>query len=287
MITSVFEGRESVKQTYDNILIYLNGILRKDLMDELQVDLSILEDKLMVNEDNEEYSIFKYDFFKILDKYLLYFGVLLRHEKSFDVYFKILYVLYNIKQLDYYKEEIEIIIYGDYNDEDKLLLLFSIYFEEVSEVMDTIDTSSLFFDFVKDNIKEEKIYNLDLITRAVSLSKYDDSFKTTELFSQVMKGEINYKLTLMYDLEIIKNELIERTYKNIIDKYDYKEEILKVTNEIIFTLVFYHYDIVVDLTKLLDRDFVLKLFNKPILEIDKIMENINTRLINLLKDSNE
>lgn len=287
MITSVFEGRESVKQTYDNILIYLNGILRKDLMDELQVDLSILEDKLMVNEDNEEYSIFKYDFFKILDKYLLYFGVLLRHEKSFDVYFKILYVLYNIKQLDYYKEEIEIIIYGDYNDEDKLLLLFSIYFEEVSEVMDTIDTSSLFFDFIKDNIKEEKIYNLDLITRAVSLSKYDDSFKTTELFSQVMKGEIIYKLTLMYDLEIVKNELIERVYKNIIDKYDYKEEILKVTNEIIFTLVFYHYDIVVDLTKLLDRDFVLKLFNKPILEIDKIMENINTRLINLLKDSNE
>ena len=100
MIKSVFEGRESVRLTYDNILIYLNSILTKDSADELQVDLNNLEDLLMVNE-GDDYSVFKINFFKMLDKYLILFGIVLRNEKSFDVYFKIFYLLYSLNQLDY------------------------------------------------------------------------------------------------------------------------------------------------------------------------------------------
>lgn len=287
MLQSVFEGRETVKQTYDNILIYLKSILSTELNDDLNVDLSILEDLLIEESNNEPFTVFKLNLFTILDKYLLGFGVLLKEEKSFEIYFKIFYLLYNIKQLDYYKEEVEIIIYGDYNDEDKIHLLFSLYFEETIEVLDTIDVSSLFFTFIEGNIKQEKIYNMDLILRAVTLSKYDDSFKFTILFKQIMNAEVIYNITIKNDLDIIRNELTERVYNNILNKYEYKEELNKVTNEIIFTLLFYHYDVVMDLTKVFDNDFILRLFNKPVLEIDGVIDNINNTIRRLLKDNNE
>ncbi len=287
MLQSVFEGRETVKQTYDNILIYLKSILSTELNDDLNVDLSILEDLLIEESNSEPFTVFKLNLFTILDKYLLGFGVLLKEEKSFEIYFKIFYLLYNIKQLDYYKEEVEIIIYGDYNDEDKIHLLFSLYFEETIEVLDTIDVSSLFFTFIEDNIKQEKIYNMDLILRAVTLSKYDDSFKFTILFKQIMNAEVIYNITIKNDLDIIRNELTERVYNNILNKYEYKEELNKVTNEIIFTLLFYHYDVVMDLTKVFDNDFILRLFNKPVLEIDGVIDNINNTIRRLLKDNNE
>lgn len=287
MLQSVFEGRETVKQTYDNILIYLKSILSTELNDDLNVDLSILEDLLIEESNSEPFTVFKLNLFTILDKYLLGFGVLLKEEKSFEIYFKIFYLLYNIKQLDYYKEEVEIIIYGDYNDEDKIHLLFSLYFEETIEVLDTIDVSSLFFTFIEGNIKQEKIYNMDLILRAVTLSKYDDSFKFTILFKQIMNAEVIYNITIKNDLDIIRNELTERVYNNILNKYEYKEELNKVTNEIIFTLLFYHYDVVMDLTKVFDNDFILRLFNKPVLEIDGVIDNINNTIRRLLKDNNE
>lgn len=287
MLQSVFEGRETVKQTYDNILIYLKSILSTELNDDLNVGLSILEDLLIEESNSEPFTVFKLNLFTILDKYLLGFGVLLKEEKSFEIYFKIFYLLYNIKQLDYYKEEVEIIIYGDYNDEDKIHLLFSLYFEETIEVLDTIDVSSLFFTFIEGNIKQEKIYNMDLILRAVTLSKYDDSFKFTILFKQIMNAEVIYNITIKNDLDIIRNELTERVYNNILNKYEYKEELNKVTNEIIFTLLFYHYDVVMDLTKVFDNDFILRLFNKPVIEIDGVIDNINNTIRRLLKDNNE
>ncbi len=285
MIKSVFEGRESVRLTYDNILIYLNSILTKDSADELQVDLNNLEDLLMVNE-GDDYSVFKVNFFKMLDKYLILFGIVLRNEKSFDVYFKIFYLLYSLNQLDYYKEEVEIIVYGDYNEEDKLYLLFNLYFEETIEVLDTIDVSPLFFTILENNIKEEKVYNIEMIQRAVLFSKYDEKFKYVNLFKDIMTGETIFNMSIKNDLELIKNELTDRVYKNIIDKYEYKTELEKVSDEIVFTLLFYHYDSIIDLNKILDRDYILSLFNKPIMEIDNIILNINTRLSNILRGEN-
>lgn len=285
MIKSVFEGRESVRLTYDNILIYLNSILTKDSADELQVDLNNLEDLLIVNE-GDDYSVFKINFFKMLDKYLILFGIVLRNEKSFDVYFKIFYLLYSLNQLDYYKEEVEIITYGDYNEEDKLHLLFNLYFEETIEVLDTIDVSPLFFTILENSIKEEKVYNIELIQRAVLFSKYDEKFKYVNLFKDIMTGDTIFNMSIKNDLELIKNELTDRVYKNIIDKYEYKTELEKVSDEIVFTLLFYHYDSIIDLTKVLDRDYILSLFNKPIMEIDNIILNINTRISNILRGEN-
>lgn len=285
MIKSVFEGRESVRLTYDNILIYLNSILTKDSADELQVDLNNLEDLLMVNE-GDDYSVFKINFFKMLDKYLILFGIVLRNEKSFDVYFKIFYLLYSLNQLDYYKEEVEIIVYGDYNEEDKLHLLFNLYFEETIEVLDTIDVSPLFFTILENSIKEEKVYNIEMIQRAVLFSKYDEKFKYVNLFKDIMTGDTIFNMSIKNDLELIKNELTDRVYKNIIDKYEYKTELEKVSDEVVFTLLFYHYDTIIDLTKVLDRDYILSLFNKPIMEIDNIILNINTRISNILRGEN-
>lgn len=285
MIKSVFEGRESVRLTYDNILIYLNSILTKESGDELQVDLNNLEDLLIVNE-GDDYSVFKVNFFKMLDKYLILFGIVLRNEKSFDVYFKIFYLLYSLNQLDYYKEEVEIITYGDYNEEDKLHLLFNLYFEETIEVLDTIDVSPLFFTILENSIKEEKVYNIEMIQRAVLFSKYDEKFKYVNLFKDIMTGDTIFNMSIKNDLELIKNELTDRVYKNIIDKYEYKTELEKVSDEIVFTLLFYHYDSIIDLTKVLDRDYILSLFNKPIMEIDNIILNINTRISNILRGEN-
>lgn len=286
MLKSVFEGREDVKSTYDEILIYLKSILDKDDSDDLEVELNTIEDLLIENSDNEDYTIFKINVFKLFDKILIKYGIILREEKSFEIYFNLFYLLYNIKYLDFYREEVELITHGDYNIEDKLHLLFSLYFEETIVLSETVETSERFFSFIEENIKEEKVYNIDLIQRAVLMSQHDESFKDTVLFKSVLTGETIYKLSLHVDLEIIKNELTERVYNNIIGKFDYKDELIKVSNEVVFTLLFYHYDVAYDLTKILDRDYILSLFNKPILEIDTLIENINKRLIQLLKGEN-
>lgn len=287
MLKSVFEGRESVQQTYDNILIYLNSILSKDSVDELNVDLNVLEDMLILNDNNEDYAIFKINFFDILDKYLLLFGIVIKDEKTFDVYFKTTYLLYNLNVLDYYKEEVSIILNGDYTDDDKVYLLYALYFEETSDVIEAVHTSPLFFNFIENNLKEEKVYNMELIQRAVLFSKYDEKIKSTILFKEVMTGDIIYNLSIKNDLDIIKGELTERVFKNLLNKYEYKDELEKVTDEIVFTLLFYHYDVIVDLTKVLDRDYILSLFNKPILEIDNIISNVNLRLTTILNGAKD
>ena len=287
MLKSVFEGRESVQQTYDNILIYLNSILSKDSTDELNVDLNVLEDMLTLNDNNEDYVIFKMEFFNILDKYLLLFGILIKEEKTYDVYFKTCYLLYNLSILDYYKEEVSIILHGDYNEDDKVYLLFSLYFEETSDVIEAVHTSPLFFNIIENNIKEEKTYNMDLIQRAVMFSKYDEKIKSTILFKQIMTGDKIYNLSIKNDLNLIKDELTERVFKDLINKYEYKDELEKVSDELVFTLLFYHYDVIVDLTKVLDRDYILSLFNKPILEIDNIISNVNLRLTTILNGAKD
>lgn len=287
MLKSVFEGRESVQQTYDNILIYLNSILSKDSVDELNVDLNVLEDMLILNDNNEDYAIFKMEFFNILDKYLLLFGILIKEEKTFDVYFKTCYLLYNLSILDYYKEEVSIILHGDYNEDDKVHLLFSLYFEETSDVIEAVHTSPLFFNIIENNIKEEKTYNMDLIQRAVMFSKYDEKIKSTILFKQIMTGDKIYNLSIKNDLNLIKDELTERVFKDLINKYEYKDELEKVSDELVFTLLFYHYDVIVDLTKVLDRDYILSLFNKPILEIDSVISNVNLRLTTILNGAKD
>lgn len=287
MLKSVFEGRESVQQTYNNILIYLNSILSKDSVDELNVDLNVLEDVLTLNDDNEDYAIFKMEFFNILDKYLLLFGILIKDEKTFDVYFKTCYLLYNLSILDYYKEEVSIILHGDYNEDDKVYLLFSLYFEETSDVIEAVHVSPLFFNLIENNIKEEKTYNMDLIQRAVLFSKYDEKIKSTILFKQIMTGDKIYNLSIKNDLNIIKDELTERVFKDLINKYEYKDELEKVSDELVFTLLFYHYDVIIDLTKVLDRDYILSLFNKPILEIDNIISNVNLRLTTILNGAKD
>lgn len=287
MLKSVFEGRESVQQTYDNILIYLNSILSKDSVDELNVDLNVLEDMLILNDNNEDYAIFKMEFFNILDKYLLLFGILIKEEKTYDVYFKTCYLLYNLSILDYYKEEVSIILHGDYNEDDKVYLLFSLYFEETSDVIEAVDTSPLFFNIIENNIKEEKTYNMDLIQRAVIFSKYDEKIKSTVLFKEIMTGDKIYSLSIKNDLNIIKDELTERVFKNLINKYEYKDELVRVSDELVFTLLFYHYDVIIDLTKALDRDYILSLFNKPILEIDNIISNVNLRLTTILNGAKD
>ena len=287
MLKSVFEGRESVQQTYDNILIYLNSILSKDSTDELNVDLNVLEDMLTLNDNNEDYAIFKMEFFNILDKYLLLFGILIKEEKTYDVYFKTCYLLYNLSILDYYKEEVSIILHGDYNEDDKVYLLFSLYFEETSDVIEAVHTSPLFFNIIENNTKEEKTYNMDLIQRAVMFSKYDEKIKSTILFKQIMTGDKIYNLSIKNDLNLIKDELTERVFKDLINKYEYKDELEKVGDELVFTLLFYHYDVIVDLTKVLDRDYILSLFNKPILEIDSVISNVNLRLTTILNGAKD
>lgn len=279
MVTGVFEGREDVKITYDNILMYMNSILDKDKLDDFNVDLNNLEDLLILSDVNEIYTIFKYNFFKVLDKFLLYFGIVIRGEQSFENYFKLVYVIYNIKYLDFYREEVSIILYGDYNDEDKMYLLFSIYFEDNIDLIETLDYSDLFFNFIKENIKEVKNYNMEMIQRAINITFNNQGYRNTFLFNQILKGEVFINLTLKDNLDVIKNELTELVLLNYSNK---EEDKIKKQLEIEFCLLYYHQDDIIDISKVLDIT-LLKILYPEIQELDSILNSINNNLLLLTK----
>lgn len=279
MVTGVFEGREDVKITYDNILMYMNSILDKDKLDDFNVDLNNLEDLLILTDVNEIYTIFKYNFFKVLDKFLLYFGIVIRGDQTFEKYFRLVYVIYNIKYLDFYREEVSIILYGDYNDEDKMYLLFSIYFEDNIDLIETLDYSDLFFNFIEENIKETKNYNITMIQRAINITFNNQGYRNTFLFNQILKGEVFINLTLKDNLDIIKNELTDLVLSNYNNKEEDKN---KKQLEIEFCLLYYHQDDIIDITKVLDTT-LLKILYPETQDLESILVNINNNLLLLTK----
>lgn len=249
MLGDIFLGRELTEKTFDNIKNILSSLLEKEDKDDLIVNLNVIEDDLSLIKDNDIYTIFQIKVFEVFNIILLKYGIFINNEINFSVYEKIFYVLFSIKYIDYNKEEMSIIINGDFQDEDKLNLIFSLYFEETSDVIDCVDVSEMFFNFIENSIKEEKSYNIEMMQRAIQVnSETDSTFKNTILYTDILKGDVIYDLDLLKDEVIIIQELVIRT-----NRIEILEDKIK---EIVFTLMFYNKDNLVNIKTFIKDEFI-------------------------------
>ena len=266
MLDNIFLGREITQKTFDNIKNILSSLLDKDSKDEFIVDLNVIEDELLLTLDNEIYTIFQIKIFEVFNNILLKYGIFVTGEINFSVYEKVFYTLFSIKYVDYNKEELSIILYGDFQNEDKLNLIFSLFFEETSDILETIDITDFFFEFIEDNIKEEKTYNIEMMERAIKINKEcDNIFIDSLLYLEVIKGEVIFDLDINKDEKIILQELINRT-----STINNKENKIK---EIVFGLMFYNVDNLINI-KTYITDEILNLTFDEINDKNSIKENI-------------
>lgn len=266
MLDNIFLGREITQKTFDNIKNILSSLLDKDSKDEFIVDLNVIEDELLLTLDNEIYTIFQIKIFEVFNNILLKYGIFVTGEINFSVYEKVFYTLFSIKYVDYNKEELSIILYGDFQNEDKLNLIFSLFFEETSDILETIDITDFFFEFIEDNIKEEKTYNIEMMERAIKINKEcDNIFIDSLLYLEVIKGEVIFDLDINKDEKIILQELINRT-----STINNKENKIK---EIVFGLMFYNVDNLINI-KTYISDEILNLTFDEINDKNSIKENI-------------
>lgn len=276
MLDNIFLGREITQQTFDNIKNILSSLLDKDSKDEFIVDLNVIEDELLLTLDNEIYTIFQIKIFEVFNNILLKYGIFVNGEINFSVYEKVFYTLFSIKYVDYNKEELSIILYGDFQKEDKLNLIFSLFFEETSDIIETIDITDFFFEFIEDNIKEEKTYNIEMMGRAIKINKEcDNIFIDSLLYLEVIKGEVIFDLDINKDEKIILQELINRV-STIISK----ENKIK---EIVFGLMFYNVDNLINI-KTYITDEILNLTFDEINDKNSIKENILNLIDKYKKD---